>query len=170
MLPNMALHRTSTVRPLKMRSLEKTLALWEAGLLSSDQVIDWAERQIAELHEPPHELIELVSYGPDRCLKRPVADFSPRPIRMKYEHGFALRAVAVNVQDKLAILAFADWAAKHCLGEDIDHPYVAIGYRLDHLLDDCQDREGAVALVLSELPNVLPGCRQVAERYAETEA
>ena len=153
-----------------MRSVEKTLALWTAGFLSSDQVTEWAGRQIAELDEPPYELIELTCYGPDHCLKQSAADFSPRPSPMTYEEGFCLRAVASNLQDDAAVASFAYWATTNCIGEDLDRPYVVLGYQLDHLLNDNQDLSGAIALVRSELPKLLPGCTQIALQYAETEA
>lgn len=152
-----------------MRSIDKTLALWAAGLLDSRQVVEWAGRQIAALDEPAYELIELVTCGPQACLKRAEADFAPRPCPMTYEEGFAVRALAANLDDLGSVMHFADWAARHCMAEDLGHPFVVLGYRLDHLIDDCGDKQAAAELVRAELPKLLSTCAQIASGYADSD-
>jgi hypothetical protein len=80
-----------------MRSLENTLALWVSGLLSSEDVVAWAGKEIIRLEQPPMELFDLVSDGPEKCLKRAEFDFPPRPTRLNYLQAFSVRAVSLNL-------------------------------------------------------------------------
>jgi hypothetical protein len=153
-----------------MRSLENTLALWVSGLLSSQDVIAWASREVARLEQPPMELFDLLTDGPEVCLKRAQADFSPRPQRLGYLEAFSVRALSVNLPSDQAVEQFVDWAARNCIGEELSHPIVQLGYQLDHYLHDCQDMQGAAALVRKELPSLLGVCRAFAAPYAEAEA
>jgi hypothetical protein len=153
-----------------MRSLENTLALWVSGLLSSEEVVAWAGRQIARLDEPPMELFDLVSDGPEKCLKRAQIDFPPRPYCLPYAHAFSVRAVSLDLASEESVLAFADWAARSCMGEDLSNPFVRLGYRLDHLLNDCNDPIGATAFVRTELPSLLEYCNSLAAPYLKTGA
>jgi len=149
-----------------MRTIEDTLGLWVSGLLTTGQVSDWAGSEIARLDQPPPELIDLVMDGPEACLKRAQADFPPRATRLPYVDEFALRAIALDLAADDAVQSFADWASRRCLGGDLKEPLVLFGYQLDHLLCDCQDTDGAAALIRDELPPLLDRCRQMAERYA----
>jgi len=148
-----------------MRTIEDTLSLWVSGLLTAEQVTDWAGLELARLDHPPAELIDLVTDGPETCLKRAQADFPPRATRLRYVDEFALRAAALDLAAEDAVQGFADWASRRCLGEDLADPLVQLGYQLDHLLCDCQDGAAAMALVRDDLPSLLPRCRQMAERY-----
>jgi hypothetical protein len=77
-----------------MRTLENTLALWVAGLLTSGEVVDWANSAIARSADPSQDLFDLASDGPERCLKRAREDFGPRPATLGYAQEFSLRALA----------------------------------------------------------------------------
>jgi hypothetical protein len=153
-----------------MRSLENTLALWVSGLLSSEDVVAWAGKEIIRLEQPPMELFDLVSDGPEKCLKRAEFDFPPRPPRLNYLQAFSVRAVSLNLASEEAVQQFASWAARSCMGGDLSNPLVQLGYQLDHFLDDCRDTEGAKTLVRTELPSHLDYCKSLAAPYAETEA
>ena len=153
-----------------MRSLENTLALWVSGLLSSEEVVAWAGKEIIRLEQPPMELFDLVSDGPEKCLKRAEFDFPPRPTRLNYLQAFSVRAVSLNLASEEAVRQFANWAARSCMGGDLSNPLVQLGYQLDHFLDDCHDTEGAKTLVHTELPSLLDYCKSLAAPYAETEA
>lgn len=150
-----------------MRLIEHTLALWVSGLLTSDQVVAWAWSQVARLDEPPPELFDLANDGPELCLKRAEHDFPPRPAKLSYIQEFSLRALATLPESDESVLHFADWAARHAMGEDHSHPFVSFGYRLDHLLEDCQDRAAAKALVRDELPPLLPRCQALAAPFQD---
>lgn len=150
-----------------MRSLESTLAMWEAGFLSSDQVIEWATSELERIENPPAELIDLITDGPERCLKRPAYDFRARPLKLSYVQGFSLRATRTSLDSDESVLKFADWAARNCIGEDLTLPMVSLGYQIDHLLDDCHDQKAAMALVRVELPSFLPECREIASSFEE---
>jgi hypothetical protein len=151
-----------------MRSLDNTLALWVSGLLSSEEVVAWAGRQIARLDQPPMELFDLVCDGPERCLKRAQTDFAPRPSCLTYAQAFSVRAMSVNLASEESVQAFASWAARNCIGEEPSNPLAQLGYRLDHLLGDCSDPKGATALVRTELPSLLGYCKSLAAPYVET--
>ena len=48
------------------------------------------------------------------------------------------------------------------MGEDLDDPFVILSYRLDHLLNDCNELSRAVQLLRAELPLMLPRCQSIA--------
>jgi hypothetical protein len=149
-----------------MRSIENTLALWVSGLLSSESVTDWANAQIASISEPPQELFDLATYGPERCLKWAQHDFPPRPTKLSYFQEFSIRALTTTLDSATPTFEFADWASRNCMGEELSDPMVTFGYYLDHLLADCQDRDAAVLYVQTELPSLLPSCKSIAAPFA----
>ena len=148
-----------------MRTIEDTLGLWVSGLLTTPEVVEWAGSEIARLDHPPAELIDLALDGPEVCLKRARTDFPPRAVKLTYVDGFAVRASALDLANDDAVHRFADWASRNCVGEDLADPLVALGYQLDHLLCDCEDKQAAMALVRADLLGLLPRCRQMAARY-----
>lgn len=150
-----------------MRSLENTLALWMSGILTSAEVNAWAEREIARQDQPSIELIDLFLDGPETCLKRPQADFPPSPSCLPYLEAFSVRASLLDLAAGTSVERFASWAARACMGEDLSHPFVKLGYLLDHLINDCQEPGRATRLVRAELPGLLPLCVPIAEPYLE---
>ena len=153
-----------------MRSLDNTLALWVSGLLSSEEVVSWASREVSRLEQPPTELLDLLTDGPEKCLKRAQIDFAPRPEALTYVQAFSVRALKVTLGSDQSLVQLAQWASRACMGEDLSHPFVELGYRLDHLIGDCDDAEGAMELLRSELPQLLAHCRSVAAPYIDPEA
>ncbi|SFP07576.1 hypothetical protein SAMN05216567_10495 [Variovorax sp. OK605] len=156
-----------------MRSIENMLGLWASGLRSSQAIVDWAGMAVARPDMPDdsrQELFELITYGPEQCLKRARHDFSPRPARMSYLQQFCVRGIETELDSPVSALAFAHWAARGCMGEELSEPAVAFGYRLDHLLIDCEDEAAALAFVRNELPALLPQCRTVAAPFLDDEA
>jgi hypothetical protein len=149
-----------------MRNIKDTLDLWVSGLLTAQDVTEWAGREIARLGDPPAELIDLAIDGPEVCLKRAECDFPPRATKLRYVDEFAVRAVALGLSDAEAVRAFAHWASRSCMGEDLSDPLVVLGYQLDHLICDCQDERAAEELLRADLPNLLARCSRMAERYS----
>ncbi|MGJ7504673.1 hypothetical protein NWF24_29010 [Variovorax paradoxus] len=146
------------------------LGLWASGLRSSQAIVDWASAAVARPGESRQELFELVTYGPEQCLKRAQHDFPPRPASMSYLQQFCVRAIETQLDSTVSTLAFASWASRGCMGEELSEPAVAFGYRVDHLLIDCEDEEAALAFVRSELPALLPRCAAVAAPFLDDEA
>ncbi len=153
-----------------MRSIENMLGLWASGLRSSEALVEWAGVAIARTDEFRQELFDLVTYGPEQCLKWAQHDFPPRPTPMSYLQQFCVRAIETELDSTASALAFASWAARFCMGEDLSEPAVSFGYQIDHLLFDCEDEEAAIAFVRSELPAMLPRCRAVAVPFLDEEA
>ena len=151
-----------------MRTIEKKLALWVSSLLTSDEVIQWASNEVARLDQPPMELFDLVSDGPELCLKRAISDFSPRPTYLTYVEEFSLRACALSFDSDDMVLGFAEWASRRCMGEELSDAMVKFGYCLDHLLDDCQDMSAVRTFVRIELPLLMHECHRVAAPFLET--
>lgn len=151
-----------------MRSIENTLALWVEGVLSSMDVVAWADREIQRQQTPPYALMELALHGPETCLKRSQADFAPRPAKLTFEERFALRAHATDLQAEASLARLSEWASRACMGEDLSSDFVALGYYLDHLLSDCHDKEAACEYARREVPKLLARCREIAARFAET--
>ena len=150
-----------------MRSIESTLALWVSSYLSSAQVVEWATKELERLDNPPPELLDLVTDGPERCLKRPAYDFRARPENLNYVQQFALRATRTRLDSDASVLKFAEWAARNCIGEDLDLPLVSFGYQVDHLLDDCRDQQATLDFVREGLPSLLSECQEVVRTLVE---
>lgn len=145
-----------------MESIKRLLTLWNIGLISSDAVIAWADEQILASSSPAYELLELSADGPDACLKRPEHDFSARPLSLSFVEQLSALALATDASSDAVVLGLARWAALHAMGKDLDDPFVMLSYRLDHLLDDCNEPSVAVQLLRAELPLMLPRCQSIA--------
>ncbi|WP_423936042.1 hypothetical protein [Comamonas sp. 23] len=145
-----------------MESIKRVLTLWTIGLISSDAVIAWADEQILVSSSPAYELLELSAYGPEACLKRPERDFFARPLSLSFVELLSALALASDASSDSVMLGLARWAAHHAMGEDLDDPFVMLGYRLDHLLNDCNELSRAVQLLRAELPLMLPRCQSIA--------
>ena len=153
-----------------MRIVEDVLGLWVSGLLSSEAVVAWAERELARLDKPPMELFDLASDGPEKCFKRAQVEFPYRPTELSYAQQFAIRAIGIDLASDESVQSFASWAARNCIGEDPSDPLAKLGYHLDHYMNDCQNNDGAVALVRTQLPSILGQCQVLAAPYAEADA
>src|SRR6185436_17867463 len=92
------------------RTIENTLGLWVSSLITSEQVVEWATKEIMRLDQPPMELFDLVTYGPEQCLKRASSDFPPRPVHLSYVQAFSFAAVSLPLASDEAVFKFADWA------------------------------------------------------------
>jgi hypothetical protein len=147
-----------------MRTIEQILTLWSSSLMTSDEVVEWARHEVERLDAPAMELFDLLSYGPEKCL-RSMAEFSPRPIRLTFNDEFCIRACELSLASDEAVRTFVMWASRSCMGEDVSDPLVAMSYHLDHLLNDCQDEVAALALVRQNLPPMLPHCAVVAAPF-----
>lgn len=145
--------------------MRRVLTLWKAGLIPSSSVVAWADEEILRIDHPAQELLDLSLDGPEQCLKRAEFEFPVRPVDLNYLTGFAFRAVSTALESSESCLAFANWAARTAMGEDLDVPEVVLGYQLDHLLDDCGDDAAAVTLVRDELPRFLPNCRATVTEF-----
>lgn len=143
--------------------------MWVSSLMTSDEVIQWASKEVARLEQPPMELFDLVSDGPERCLKRSSSDFARRPTHLSFVEEFAVRACALSFDSDEAVLKFADWASRQCMGEDLSDQIVKFGYHLDYILGDCDDKSAARALVREELPALIPQCIPIAAPFLQTE-
>jgi hypothetical protein len=150
-----------------MQPIERVLTLWEVGLLSSESVVQWADQQILQSDNLTQELIDLSCDGPEKCLQRAEFEFSARPVALSFAQGFALRALFTDLQSEESTSKFADWIARHAMGEDVTVPEVAFAYRVDHLLSDCNDREAAIAHIRERLPSMLDRCRSIASPFLE---
>jgi hypothetical protein len=153
-----------------MRTVEDVLGLWVSGLLSSEAVVEWAGKELARLEEPPMELFSLASDGPEKCLKRSEAEFPYRPTEIGYAQQFAIRAISVDLASNESMRHLADWTAQNCIGEDPSEAFAKLGYRLDHYISDCQNTDGAIALLRAKLPSLLAHCQLLANAYAEADA
>ena len=153
-----------------MRTVEDTLGLWMSGLLSSEAVVAWAERELARLDEPPMELFDLASDGPANCFKRAQVEFPYRPTELSYAQQFAIRAIGVDLASDESVRSLAIWAARNCIGEDPSDPLAKLGYVLDHYINDCQNSDGPFVLLRTQLPPLLVQCQALAAPYVEADA
>lgn len=142
------------------------LAAWREGLVSDAEIATWAERRLLACPDDaiPTWLLQLIESGPGACQE--IAGF-PWPEPLDYVAAFSLRAASVALADDDAVLAFAHWASRRAIGNDDELPEVALGYYLDHLLDDCRRDDWAVDHVRKELPPLLDACRARAARLRD---
>jgi len=133
-------------------------------------VVDWANAEIARVDQPTEDLFNLASYGPEKCLKWSEYEFPPRPSTLTYAQQFALRALATPLESRESTFRFSDWASRSCFGEDLPDPMVSMGYQLDQFLDDCQDKDCALAFVREALPDLLPQCKELARPFLDEAA
>lgn len=150
-----------------MHPIERVLTLWHFGLLDSSAVIAWADRAILAADVAPQALIDLACDGPEACMQRTEFQFPARPVPLSFSQAFALKALTTRLDADDATLAFARWAARAAMDEDATRPEVALSYRLDHGLNDCQNPAEAIALVRRELPALLPRCREWAAPFLQ---
>jgi hypothetical protein len=78
---------------------------------------------------------------------------------------FAFRVTAVELDDDESVLQFARWASQACMGEDLGHPAVRLGYLLDHDLSDCGRPDRALDLLRQDLPALLSDCWEIVEEW-----
>ena len=150
-----------------MQPMKCVLTLWRIGLLSGEDVVRWADNELLVSPQPTQEIMDLSADGREKCLKRARIDFPARPAALSYSAEFAIRACTASLDSDEAAYTFADWAARHAMGQPLELPEVNFGYHLDHLLEDCGDRVAAIALVRKELPNILPQCQAIAAPFLE---
>src|SRR6185312_7418769 len=86
----------------------------------------WATGQLERLDNPPPELLDLVTDGPERCLKRPAYDFRARPESLNYIQQFAPRATRTRLASDASVHKFAEWAARN-----LEMPLASFGYSID---------------------------------------
>lgn len=144
--------------PNLIASRDRVLAVWCAGYLRVEDVVQWAERAllaIADAAAIPTWLLELVEHGPAVCIDR--AGFSVPPL--DYRSQFALRAVSLDLSSDVDVQRFVEWAYRACMAENLEFPEVELGYLLDHLFDDRDRLDLALAKVREDLPLLLPACR-----------
>lgn len=139
--------------------IELIMAFWIAGYFSSQEVIEWADKQIQAIPEPSDELIELSLYGPEVCYKKPVYEF-PNPKRLNYLEKFSLNVIKLDLLNNQAIENFIVWASRSCIGENLYLKEVILGYQLDHLLNDCFDMKSAKECLSQEIIELIPICKK----------
>lgn len=159
-----ALNRTQKVMPKTLAErAQSLLAAWDAGLLTDEQIVAWADSNVAAIDalDIPVWLSDLSIYGPARCWQFSESDFLPRQC-LGYPERFAIRASRLNLQDSAAIREFVLWVSDACHGQDIDACGVRFGYNVDHLLNDCNQIGHAMQYVRQEVPKLLEECRSLA--------
>jgi hypothetical protein len=150
-----------------MQPIERVVALWKAGLITSGTVVAWADHEILRCESPSQELLDLSVEGPDRFVRQPEFDFSAGRVTLPYATEFALRASAVQLTSDEPVLSFCRWCARFAMGEDLQLPAVAFGYQVEHLLYDCDDPQAAVQYARIEFPKLLPGLAALVAPFFE---
>lgn len=140
------------------------LAAWRDGLVRDDDLVAWADDVLKELPSAsvPEWLLDLAMYGPVKCTNRPSSDFIIVPAS-GFARALALRASVLDLGDSSQVEAFVEWAARACMGENLDEPAVKFGYHLDHFWVDCDRMDLAVELVRSQLPSLRNGLPQISD-------
>jgi hypothetical protein len=132
------------------------LAAWQEQLVSSRQVVSWADRAIeeAEPGQIPPWLFDLSGQGPEVCLKRPSYDFVDVP-DLEFAMRLAIRAAMLDPTNRAQVTSLVHWLSRTCIGEDLSRPEVQFGYQVDHLWADCGRLDLAQELVREQLPAIV---------------
>ena len=137
------------------------LAMYALKFVTHEQVVAWADEQILACKQPDPLLLDLSLDGPERCLRLPQSEFPAKPLPLTYAQAFSAKALSLPLEDDLAVLDFAVWAAAKCMGHALDDALVQFGYLLDDLLADIERAPGAIGFVRERLPDMLPECRRI---------
>jgi len=148
-----------------MRPIDRVIALWKIEILSGEEVVAWADREILGSECAPQELIDLSLYGPAKCTRNPEFEFPAGSVALPYATEFALRASALSLSSAESVMGFCRWCARAAMGEELQCPEVSFGYKVDHLLYDCGLEDEAAQYVHSELPKLLPFFSAVVAPY-----
>lgn len=147
-----------------MTPLDVALTLWSMGFLPEEELVSWVDAQILASDRPAAELLEISLQGIASYLKRPASEFPARPLELSFVEEFSLRAVLLDSTAELEVAQFVEWTTRRCMGEELEQPEVRLGYLLDHLWWDCNDRAGAIRLLGEQLPSLMPRCHTSASQ------
>ena len=161
-LPKFGSRRVWKTAASGAQSVEQVLALWKIGLFTDDAVIAWADDQIRASTCASQDVVNLALWGPEKSLKQPVYEFSPRPLEFTFHELFSVLAPMVDLDCDAEATHFLEWAARHAMGESLDEPLVVLSYELDQAMDNYQNPGAALLLLQKELPLLLPHCEAIA--------
>lgn len=145
-----------------MNRIPTVIALWQLRLLTSEQVVAWADQQISNGDPASDDLIELSTRGPDECSILQAHQFPPAKV-FSFEDLCLLKLGTIDSKNRKEKEVFVDWISRACMGRDLKDRFVSFGYRLDHLVDDCRDMSAAIDLLKSELPQFMKEARDFFE-------
>jgi hypothetical protein len=133
--------------------------------MTEQEVIAWAWNRFAIEAASDQYLLELAERGPKLCMKRPKADYPPRPIELTFAQEFSLKAKRTNLASDEALEELAKWGVNRAMGEDLSNPMVQLCYHWDHLICDCNDTEAAIEVARESLPKLIPTCDEIALEF-----
>lgn len=142
-------------------AISLVLAMYDLKLVTHEQVVVWADAQILSCERPDLLLFDLSLEGPERCLRMPESEFLAKPLPLTYAQAFSAKALLLPLEDDLAVLDFAGWAAAKCMGRALDDAFVQFGYLLDDLIEDSERAPGAIDFLRERLPDMLAECRRI---------
>lgn len=133
------------------------LAAWQERLITTKQVVRWADGAIGATAEQPipRWLLDLSAEGPEVCRRRPSSDFLDVP-DFGFGMGLAIRSSMLDKTDAAQMASFVSWISRACIGEDLSQPEVQFGYQVDHLWCDCSRMDLAQDLVRDQLAALAP--------------
>lgn len=142
-------------------AISLVLAMYELKHVTREQVVVWADEQILACERPDPLLFDLSLEGPECCLRMPESEFPAKPLPLTYAQAFSAKALSLPLENDLAVLDFAGWAAAKCMGHALDDAFVQFGYLLDDLIEDPERAPGAIDFLRERLPDMLPECRRI---------
>jgi len=124
---------------------ERILAWWQRGLITSQQITEWADAIIADVpsHALPRWIFDLSLMHPSKFLGVNDADY-PKAAELTFQEEFRARVECANPEDKDSIRQFMLWLIGAVLGEDHDDPDVKDGYQIEHLYCDRNNERAAI--------------------------
>ncbi len=147
-----------------MATMQTTLALWIDGILTDEQVVQWADREILSNDITDDQVIELSLNGPCKFLNRAQLLFEVYPPQLRWSERFSLRAVKVDLSSDDSVKKFRDWVLNTIFSDFAslteDGAFYSFGLMIDHLLNDCYDEDKANDSIRENLPLLLPECKQ----------
>ncbi|EDY85239.1 hypothetical protein VDG1235_4874 [Verrucomicrobiia bacterium DG1235] len=137
-----------------MNRIPTAIALWQLKLLTSEEVVTWADQQILADDRSSEEMIDLSTRGPEECSMLQAHQFPPAR-EFTFEELCLLKLGTIKLENRKEKEVFIDWISRACIGKNLKDRFVSFGYQLDHLVDDCRDMDAAIRLFESELPGLI---------------
>ncbi len=147
------------------------MALFQLNLINSDQVIEWADKQIIKDSEPFDDILKLSTKGPKYCSRLVSTDF-PAARELSYIEMFALKTAKLNPGNKEALEQFIQWVIRASLdaANNYELPEVQFGYFIDHYYYDCEDPDLTYMYIEESLTTLAPKNKPIADAiWAEIE-
>ena len=134
-----------------MSNISTMIGLWGIGLLTSEEVVTWADPQLILSETPAYAMTGLSLKGPQKCTQLPNVDFPPAR-EFSFLERLALSLHATDPKSDQSLANFAQWLADAGMGGDLSLPEIQLAYELEHDICVNEDMPHALHTLRENLP------------------